>query len=69
MNWKLLLFFIASLFTLLYFVQFWENRHNKTSFHMFGQKIDMNLGLLLLAVFLDGAILGILMMWLLGYLG
>lgn len=35
---------------------------------MFGQKIDMNLGLLLLAVFLDGAILSLLIAWLLGYI-
>jgi len=69
MNLKLLLFFIVSLFTLLYLVQFWENRHSRASFHMFGQKIDMNLGLLLLAVFLDGAILALLITWLLGYLG
>jgi hypothetical protein len=69
MNLKLLLFFIVSLFTLLYFVQFWENRHSKAVFHIFGQKIEMNFGLLLLAVFLDGAILAILLAWLLGYLG
>jgi len=67
MNLKLLLFFIVVLFTLLYFVEFWENRHTRVSFHMFNHKIDISLGLLLVAVFLDGAILTLLLTWLLGY--
>lgn len=67
MNWKLLLFFIISLFTLLYLMEFWENRHTKINFELFGQKIEMNLGLLLFAVFLDGAILTLITLWLLGF--
>lgn len=69
MDWKLLLFFIVILFTLLYFVLFWNNRHEKVHFHIFSQKTDMNLGLLMAAVFLDGIILTLLLAWLLGYLG
>jgi hypothetical protein len=68
MNLKLLFFFIVILFTLLYFVQFWENRHEKVTFHIFGQKVEMNLGLLLVAVFLDGAILSLLIIWILGFI-
>lgn len=66
MNWKLILFFIITLFTLLYLVEFWENRHTKINFQMFGQKIEMTLGLLLFAVFLDGSILTLIILWLLG---
>lgn len=69
MNWKLLLFFIVILLILLYFVVFWENRHEKVHFHMFSHKTDINLGLLMAAVFLDGIILTLLLTWLLGWLG
>jgi len=68
MDLKLLIFFIVILFTLLYFVVFWENRHEKIHFHFFSQKIDINLGLLMFAVFLDGIIITLLILWLLGYL-
>ena len=68
MDWKLILFFIVILFTLIYFVVFWENRHEKTHFHFFSQRIDINLGLLMLAVFLDGAIITLLLLWLLDIL-
>ena len=63
MNWKLILFFIITLFTLLYLVEFWENRHTKINFQMFGQKIEMTLGLLLFAVFLDGSILTLIILF------
>jgi hypothetical protein len=69
MNWKLLLFFIVILFALLYVVLFWENRHEKIHFHIFNQKTDMNLGLLMAAVFLDGIIITLILTWLLGYFG
>lgn len=69
MNWKLILFFIITLFTLLYLVEFWENRHTKINFQMFGQKIEMTLGLLLFAVFIDGSILTLIILWLLGVFG
>jgi len=69
MNWKLLLFFIVILLLLLYVVMFWENRHEKTHLHLFSQKVDINLGLLIFAVFLDGIILTLLLTWLMGWLG
>ncbi len=65
MDWKIILFFIVILFTLLYLVEFWENRHQKVTFHLFGQKMEITLGLLLFAVFLDGAIIASLFFWLL----
>ncbi len=65
MNLKLIVFFVVILFTLLYFVEFWENRHQKVEFHLFGQKMEITLGLLLFAVFLDGAIIAGLLYWLL----
>ena len=69
MDWKLLLFFIVILFALLYLVMFWENRHEKAHVHFFGQKLDMNLALLMIAVFLDGVIITLLLIWLLGLFG
>ena len=47
---------------------FFENRHEKTKFTFLHHKIDINLGILMLAVFLDGAIITFLLIWLLGYL-
>ena len=69
MGWKLLLFFIVILFTLLYLLMFWENRHEKTHVRFFNQKLDMNLALLMIAVFLDGAVITLLLSWLLGLFG
>jgi len=66
MDWKLILFFIVTLFTLLYFGLFWKNRHEKINLRFFKDKIDVSLGLLMLAVFLDGALIAALLLWLLG---
>lgn len=65
MNWKLILFFIVILSILMYIVMFFENRNEKTHFKFFGKKMDMNVGLLMLVTFLDGAILAALLVWLL----
>ena len=65
MNWKIILFFIAILSVLMYIMMFFENRHVKTHIHIFGQKIDINVGLLILVTFLDGAIITGLLVWLL----
>lgn len=66
MDWKLLLFFIVAFLTLLYFSLFWKNRYEKISLHFFKDKVDVSLGLLMLAVFLDGALIAALLLWLLG---
>ena len=64
---KNVLFFIVALLLLGYLHMMWENRHEKVSLHFFHRKTDMNLGLLIFAVLLDGAIITILLVWLLGY--
>jgi uncharacterized integral membrane protein len=65
MDWKLIIFFIVAILTLTYFVTFWQNKDERTHLHIFGQKIDINLGLLMFGVFLDGAILAVILIWLL----
>jgi len=65
MNWKLLIFFIVSLFAILYLVIFWENRCERVKFHFFNQKMNISLGLLLFMVFLDTSIIVALLIWLL----
>lgn len=62
--WKTVLFFAVVFFTLLYFLLFYENRHETVTFHFFHQKIQISLGLLAFGIFLDGAILAGLLIWL-----
>jgi len=66
MDLKLILFFIVTLLTLLYFRLFWKNRHQKIDLHFFKDKVDVSLGLLMLSVFLDAVLITVLFLWLLG---
>ncbi len=68
MHYKIPLFFLVAFGTLFYFDLFWKHRHLKVHFRFFGQGMETNLGLLGLMVFLDGAILAFVLLWLLGYL-
>jgi len=65
MDWKTLIFFAVAVLTLTYFFAFWQNRHERVKFHFFKQKIDISLGLLAISIFLDGAMLSALLIWLL----
>lgn len=64
MNWKIPLFFIVAFTTILYLAEFLSNRHEKTSVKLFGKKVEMSLGILLLGTFLDGVIIATLLIWL-----
>ena len=50
--------------TITYFVMFWQNRHERVKFNFFGHKIDISVGLLAMGIFLDGAIIAALLIWL-----
>ena len=65
MDWKLLIFFIVAVITITYFIMFWQNRHERVKFNFFGHKIDISVGLLSVGIFLDGAIIALLIYWLL----
>ena len=58
------LFFIVALITLTYLASFWENRKTKVKFNLFHQDIEISLGILAFGLFLDGAILSGLLLWL-----
>ena len=62
---KLLIFFIVVTLALTYLLTFWGNRHTKVKFHMFGKSVEISLGLLTFGVFLDGVIIGMVLIWLL----
>jgi hypothetical protein len=62
---KPLIFFIVTLITLTYFVTFWQNRNERVKFRLFNQKVDISVGLLAVGIFLDGAIISALLIWLL----
>jgi len=68
MSYKIPLFFLVAFGCLLYLDIFWKHRHLKIHLKFFGHGIDTNLGLLGLMVFLDGAILTLVLVWLLGFL-
>jgi len=65
MSLELFIFFIVAILTLTYFVTFWQNWGRKVKFHMFGKDIEISLGLLSFGIFLDGAILSAILIWLL----
>lgn len=64
-DYKVIIFFFAILFTLFYLATFRNNDQEKVAFHFLGQKMEINLGLLLFGIFIDGALLGALIFWLL----
>ncbi len=65
---KIPLFFLVVFGILFYLDIFWKQRHLKIHLKFFKQGINTNLGILGLMVFLDGAILAVFLMWLLGFL-
>ncbi|MBN2087172.1 hypothetical protein JW758_02390 [Candidatus Peregrinibacteria bacterium] len=67
MEYKSIIFFIIAILTLTYFVTFWQNRNRVVQFHMFGKEIKINLGLLTFGIFLDGALITAILIWLLVY--
>jgi len=66
MSYKIPLFFLVAFSILVYFDLFWKNRHEKVRFRLFGKETDVGLGLLLLTAFFDGALLAVLLLWLMG---
>lgn len=69
MDYKLIIFFIVAVLLATYLHVFWDNRKEKITFHFFHRKTDAKLGLILLGVFLDGAIFALIFIWLMGYFG
>lgn len=68
MNFKIPLFFLVAFSVLAYFDLFWKNRHEKIRIHLFGREAMVGLGLLALTAFLDGALLALILAWLMGYI-
>jgi hypothetical protein len=68
MNLKLPVFFLVTLCILFYLDVFWKQRHLKIRLMLFGHELDTSLGALGLMIFLDGAILAFVLLWLLGVL-
>lgn len=62
---KSIIFFIIVFSTISYLFTFWQNRDKRVKFHMFGQEIEINLGILSFGIFIDGAIITTLIIWLL----
>ncbi len=65
MNWKPIIFFITICAALLYLIFFWENKKSEININIGQQKRKINLGLLLIGIFFDGAVIGSLIFWLL----
>ena len=68
MSYKIPLFFLVAFSILVYFDLFWKNRHEKVKFRLFGREAGIGLGLLLMTAFFDGALLSVLLLWLMGYI-
>lgn len=68
MSFKLPLFFIAAFSVLVYLDLFWKNRHEKVRFRFLRKEAEVGLGLLVLTAFFDGALLAVLLLWLMGYI-
>ena len=65
MSLKLIIFFIVAILTLTYLATFMQNWGRKVKFHMFGKDIEISLGLLSFGIFFDGALIAVILIWLL----